>query len=234
MPADGRRPCCCCRGRRAIEERGGHGLGLGGNVALLGLGGELPLGVVAVALALAVLFEGVLDRDLAAEQVLVAEVVDGGVGALKVAKADEAEALGGAGVVARDLGQGEERAEARKGVVENLLVGHGVEVADKELGANVGGALAVGRGLVDAERLAVELDAVHDVGGVLGVGRRAELDEAEPLVGLRDAVARHVDVVDGAHLQHELVHHGGRRALVNVAHVDGGIFVLFPGDVAKS
>lgn len=214
--------------RRAVEESGRHGLRLGGNVSLLGLGGELALRLVAVPVALAVLLEGVLHGDLVAEDVLAVEVVNGGVAALKVAEADEAEALAAAGVVAGDLGQGEQGAEAAKGVVEDLLVGGGVEVADKELGANVGRLLLVGRGLVDAQRLAKQLDAVHDVGGVLGVGGRAELDEAEALVRLRDAVARHVDVLDRAHLQHHFVYHVRGRALVNVADVDGGVLVLFP------
>lgn len=48
-------------------------------------------------------------------------------------------------------------------------------------------------------------------------------------MGLGDAIARHVDVVDGAHLEHDFVDHGGGCALVDVADVDGGLFVLLPG-----
>jgi hypothetical protein len=47
-------------------------------------------------------------------------------------------------------------------------------------------------------------------------------------VRLGDAIARHVDVVDGAHLEHDFVDHGWGRALVDVADVDGGFLVLLP------
>lgn len=156
------------------------------------------------------------------------QIRHGSITAIKVGKADEPKPLARTALLPRDLGQTQQRAKAAKGVVEDLLVDHGVEVADEELGADLVGLLLVSAGLVDAQRLAVQLNAVHDVGRVLGVGGRAELDEAEALVGLRDAVARHVDVVDGAHLEHDFVDHCGGGALVDVADVDGGIFVLFP------
>jgi hypothetical protein len=47
-------------------------------------------------------------------------------------------------------------------------------------------------------------------------------------VGLGDAITRHVDVVDGAHLEHDFVDHGGACALVDVANVDGSLLVLLP------
>lgn len=212
-----------------LRHKRRQGLGLGHNVAFLGLLRQLSLGLVAVALPLAVLLEGVLHADLLAEHVLPVQVRDGGVAALKVAEADEAEALAHAAVVPGHLGQAQQRAEAGEGVVEEFLVHHGVEVADEELGANVGALLLVGRRLVHAQRLAEQLDAVHDVGRVLGVRGRAELDEAEALVVLGDAVTRHMDVVDGAHLEHDFVDGCCRGALVNVAYVDCRFFVLFPG-----
>lgn len=213
---------------RRVEEGLRDRLGLGDDVALLGLGGELSLSLVTVPLAPAVLLEGVLHRNLLAEDVLAVEVGDGGVAAVKVAKADKAEALACAAVLAGDLGQTEQGAEAAEGVVEDLLVDGRVEVADEELGADVGTLLLIGRGLVDAQRFPVELDAIHDVGRVLSVGRGAELDETEALMRLGDAVAGHVDVVDGAHLKHDLIYHGRRGALVDVADVDGRVLVLLP------
>ncbi|KAF5133314.1 hypothetical protein E5D57_003937 [Metarhizium anisopliae] len=186
-----------------------------------GCGGSLAASAAAA--------RGVLHADLLAEHVLPVQVRDGGVAALKVAEADETEALAHAAVVPGHLGQAQQRAEAGEGVVEEFLVRHGVEVADEELGANVGALLLVGRRLVHAQRLAEQLDAVHDVGRVLGVRGRAELDEAEALVVLGDAVTRHVDVVDGAHLEHDFVDGCCRGALVNVAYVDCRFFVLFPG-----
>ena len=182
----------------------------------------------------AVLLESVLNRHFLAENVLPVQVGHGGVAAVKVGKADKAETFAGPAVLAGHLWQAEQGPEAAEGVVEDLLVDHGVEVAHKELGADVGALLLVGRGLVHAEGLAVQLDAVHDVGGVLGVGRAAELDKAEALVRLGDAVAGHVNVVDGPHLEHNLVHHGGRGALVDVANVDSRVFVLLPGGWVSS
>lgn len=181
-----------------------------------------------MSLSLAVLLEGVLHRHLLAEDVLPVEVGNGSITALEVAVADEAKALARAAIFPSNLGNAQQRAEATKGVVKDLLVDHGIEVSDEQLGAHLGGLLLVGAGLVDAQRLAVELDAVHDVGGVLGVGRGAKLDEAEALMRLGDAISRHVDVVNGAHLEHDFVDHGRGRALVDVANVDRGLLVLLP------
>lgn len=89
---------------RTVEERWRHGLSLGSNVALLGLRGKLSFGFVSVSLTLAVLFEGVLHRDLVAEDVLAVEILNGGVAALKVTKADETESFASAVVVARNFG----------------------------------------------------------------------------------------------------------------------------------
>lgn len=153
--------------------------------------------------------------------------------ALKVGKADKTKSLASTRLLPRDLGQAQQRTEAAKRVVEDLLVHHGIQVSDKQLGADLCSALLIGAGLVDAQRLSVQLDAIHDVGRVLCVGGRAELDEAETLVRLGDAVARHVDVVDGSHLEHYLVHHGRRRALVDVADVDGRLLVLLPMPILR-
>lgn len=181
-----------------------------------------------MSLSLAVLLEGVLHGHLLAEDVLPVEVGNGSITALEVAVADKTKALARAAIFPRNLGNAQQRAEATKGIVENLLVDHGIEVSDEQLGAHLGCLLLISAGLVDAKRLAVELDAVHDVCGVLGVGRGAKLDEAEALVGLGDAISRHVDVVDGAHLEHDFVDHGRGRALVDVANVDRGLLVLLP------
>lgn len=180
--------------------------------------------------SLAVLFESVLHRNLLAEHVLSVQVDNRSITALEVAVTDKAESLARTAIFPGHLGDAQQRSKAAKSIVQDLLVDLGVQISDEELGANLGGPLLVGAGLVDAEGLAVELDAVHDVGSVLGVGGGAELDEAKALVGLGDAIARHVDVVDGAHLEHDFVDHGGGCALVNVADVDGGLFVLLPAE----
>ena len=93
-------------------------------------------------------------------------------------------------------------------------------------------------GHIEGRRAWVEVQVFDAGGGLLQAyghydAETAELDEAEALVVLGDAVARHVDVVDGAHLEHDFVYHGGRGALVDVANVDGRLLVLLPGRRGK-
>jgi hypothetical protein len=57
---------------------------------------------------------------------------------------------------------------------------------------------------------------------------RSVLDETEALMGLGNAIAGHMNVVDGAHLKHDLVDDGGGGAFVDVADIDSGLLVLFP------
>lgn len=211
-----------------LEESRRHGLRLDGDVVLLGLGGQHALGVVAVSLALAVLLVGVLDADVLVHEELAVHVVDGVVAGLEGAVADEAVALAEPVVVAGDLGGRDEGAEATEGIVQDLLVDHGVQVADEQLGADLEGLLLVSRGLVDTQGLAVQTDAVHDLGGVVSVHLAVELDKAEALVQLGDAVLGQVHVDDGAGLHHQLPYHGIAGALVDVANVDRGFFVLLP------
>lgn len=208
----------------------GKRLGFGEDVSRLGLRSQCSFGLVTVPVSLAVLFESVLHRNLLAEDVLSVQVGNCGITAVEVAVTDKAESLARTAVFPGHLGDAQQRSKAAERIVQNLLVDHGVQVSDEQLGAHLGGPLLVGAGLVDAQGLAVELDAVHDIGRVLGVGGGAELDEAEALVGLGDAIARHVDVVDGAHLEHDFVDHGGGCALVDVADIDGGLFVLLPAE----
>jgi hypothetical protein len=211
-----------------LKKRLGNRLGLGNNIALLGLCSELSFCLVTVSLSLAILLEGILHRNLLTQNVLPVQIRNSSITALKVGKADKSKALARARLLPCDLWQTQQRTEAAEGVIEDLLVDHRIEVSNEQLGANLGSALLIGAGLVDAQGFAVQLDPVHHVGGVLGVGGRAELDEAEALVRLGDAVARHVDVVDGSHLQHYLVYHCGGCALVDVSDVDGRLLVLFP------
>lgn len=183
--------------------------------------------------SLAVLLESVLHRNFLAEDILPVQVGNRSITALEVAVTDKTKPLARATIFSGHLGDAQKRSKAAKRIVQDLLVDHGIQISDEQLGAHLGGPLLVGAGLVHAEGLAVELDAVHDVGSVLGIGGGAELDEAEALVGLGDAIARHVDVVDGAHLKHDFVDHGGGCALVDVADVDGGLFVLLPAKEKK-
>jgi hypothetical protein len=190
-----------------LKKRLGNRLSLRNNIALLSLRCEFSFCLVTVSLSLAVLLESILHRNLLAQNILSVQIRNSSITALKVGEADKSKALARARLLPRNLWQTQQRTEAAEGIIEDLLVDHGIEVSDEQLGANLGGALLIGTRLVDAQGLAVQLDPVHHVGGVLGVGGRAELDEAEALVRLGDAVARHVDVVDWSHLQHYLVYH---------------------------
>lgn len=194
----------------------------------LGLLRKHALGLVAVALALAVLLVGVLDRDLLAHHVLAVHAGNGGVRRVEVAVGDEAVALAHVVLVACNLGRLCQLAELAKRVVERLLVDHGVEVADEQLGANLDVLLLVGRRLVHAHTAAVQRDVVHDLGRVVGLGLGVELDEAEALVLAVDAVDGHVDVAHAARVEHQLVEEPRRDALMEVADVDGGFLVLLP------
>lgn len=71
---------------------------------LAGLGGEHALGLVAVALAFAVFFVGVLDRDFFVHEVLAVHIGDGFIGGFEVGEGYEAVPFGEVGIVAGDLG----------------------------------------------------------------------------------------------------------------------------------
>ena len=68
-----------------------------------GLGGEHALGLVAVALAFAVLFVGVLDGDFFVHEILAIHVGNGIVGGLEIGEGDETVAFGEVGFVAGNL-----------------------------------------------------------------------------------------------------------------------------------
>lgn len=68
----------------------------------------------------------------------------------------------------------------------------------KRLGQAFSTTIPQGKGcetyLVDPDRLAVQLDLVHDPAGVLGILLRSELAETETLMSLRDTVLGQVDI----------------------------------------
>lgn len=201
---------------------------LGHYVVLLAFGGQSSFRLITVALALAVLLVRIVYTDSLAQEILPVHVRQRGVGGLERVKADETIPLGDVVVVAHNVGLAEDLTEGAEGVVEDLFVDLGVEVVDKKLGANVDRLLLVGGRLIDAEGLAVNTDAIQTLGGVLGGFGGVELDEAVALVVAGDAVEGHMDLADGADLGHELREELLGKALVYVADVDGGIFVLLP------
>lgn len=131
-----------------------------------------------------------------------------------------------------NLGGRSQRAKANKSLKQNLLIHHGVQVADKQLGADIQRLLLVCARLVDADGLPPQAHLVHDLCSILGILLALELDEAVALVGLGDAVFGQMDVGDAAGLEHELPDEGICDAFIEVADVDGGFFVLFPAGLS--
>lgn len=204
---------------------------LGNDVVLLALGGQLALSLVTMALALAVLLVGIFNRNGLAKQVLAVHGGNSGITSLERVEADEAIALGDIVLVADNVWLAKDLAKLGKRIVKDLLVNLGIEVVDEQLSANVDCLLLVGAGLVYADGLAPNSDAVEDLGGILRRGGGIKLDEAVALMCLRYAILRHVYLANRADLCHELREQLLREALVDVAHVDGGIFILLPGRV---
>ena len=150
--------------------------------------------------------------------------------------------------VSHYLGDLQDDAKSAERVVKKLLVDFRVQITDEKIGADVEVLLmrrrlekrdkqphqvvvpiqtkstrVFFRYLVDADRLAVEFDHVHDLDGVLGVLLVHELDEAVALMVLRDAVFGHMNVDDGACLDEELPQNGLGDLLVETSHVNCGI-----------
>ena len=189
---------------------------------------EHTLCLVAVSFSLAVLLVGVLHRDVLVHEVLIVHVGNGIVRGFEVGVGYEAIAFGEVGFIAGKLGLSYERTETAKGVVKHSLVDHGVEVANEEFSTHFDGFLFVSAGLVDADGFAVEADLVHDTGGIVGVFFGVELDETIALVGLSDAVFGEVDVGYAAGLEEEFPDKSIGHSFVEVADVDGAVFVLLP------
>lgn len=75
------------------------------------------------------------------------------------------------------------------------------------------------RGLVNSNWLAIELDHVHDLDGVVSVFFAQELHKSIPLVVARHTVLGHVDIHDGSCLYEQLPEDGVRNLLIQAADV---------------
>jgi hypothetical protein len=134
-----------------LEECLRDRLRLRDDIALLGFSGKCSLGLITVSLSLSVLLEGILDRDLLTQNILAVQRIDSSITALKVGKANKTETLARARLLPRDLWQTQQWTKPAERVVEDLLVDHGIEVSDEQLGANFGGSLFVCAGFVNAQ-----------------------------------------------------------------------------------
>lgn len=136
------------------------------------------LGGRAVPLAFGVLLEGVGHRDGPVAEVLAVHGLNGGVRRVKTGEIDERVALGVSRVrVSHDLWRLEDDAKGTEGVVEELLVDLGVQVADEDVCAHVE-VLVVRRRFVHSNWLAVKLDHIHDFYGIICILFTEELHKA--------------------------------------------------------
>lgn len=133
------------------------------------LSGQEALSSRTVPLPLGIFLEGIGDCDGTVAKILSIHGLDGSVRRIKASKVDKSVTLGIARVgVTHDLGGLKDNAKGTEGIVQKLLVDLGVQVANEDVGAHVQ-VLVVGRGLVDPDRLPVQLDHVHDFDRIVGI-----------------------------------------------------------------
>lgn len=151
-----------------------------------------------------VLLEGEGYCDGAVAQVLPVHGLNGRVGCLEARKIDESVALGIARLhVSHDLWCLENYPKGTECVVEKLLIYLWVQVPDEDVGSDIE-VLLMGRGLVDSDWLAIQLDHVEYLDGIISILLPHELHKAIPLVRLCHPVLRHVGVYYRTRLQKEL------------------------------
>ena len=138
-------------------------------------------------------------------------------------------------IIPRNLRRRSEWSKPRESLEKRLLIRHGIQIPHEQLRPNSlslpslathSPSPLISARLVDPNRLPPQADLIHGFGGIVGVVFGAEFDEAVALVGLGDAIFGEVDVEDGAGLQHEFPDEAVGAALVEVADVEGAVFVL--------
>ena len=78
------------------------------------------------------------------------------------------------------FGSGENDSECREGVVQQLLINFWVKISNEDVRSHVQ-VLLVRRGLIHSDGLAVQLDHVHDLDGVIRILLGQKLDETVTL-----------------------------------------------------
>ena len=127
------------------------------------LSSQETLGLVSVALALAVLLVCILDVDFLVHEKLLVHVFYRLVGSFKGVIGDEAESFGDACIVSRNLelstpacrkkeeekktylGSGNQVSKSAEGVVQSLFVHHAIQIAHKQFCAHLDGLLLICR-----------------------------------------------------------------------------------------
>lgn len=114
--------------------------------------------------------------------------------------------------------------EVAEGFIEQLLINFQIKVAHEDIGTYILCSLIL-RCLIDLDGLTIELDHVHYLDGVICILLALELDEAVPLVLVRDFIAGDVNIDHWPALREEFPEHVLIDLLVEVAAVDSGLLV---------
>ena len=137
---------------------------------------------------LAILLDCIVDGDVLVEQELAVERFDGSVCGFKAVEGDKGKPFWlSAGGVPGYLRKAYDTAKSGKSLVEQAFIDSRVEATDKEIGADIDLLTIVG-GFVDTDRLAVELETVHDFAGIVSILLCLEFGKGVALMGLGDAV----------------------------------------------
>lgn len=208
------------RWNRCVRKQLMRSIGVGQRV----LGRQETLSRGTVSFSLGILFERVRNGNRSIAEVLSVHGIHGRVRRLEAGKVDESKALRIARLrITHNLWRLQNHSERRERVVQQLLVHFRVQISDEDVRTHVQ-ILLMGRSLVNADRLAVQLDHVHNLDRVIGVLLAEELHEPVTLVHLRDSVLGHVHVHDGTGLDKHLPQQRLRDLVVEPTHVNGGIW----------
>ncbi|RUS87898.1 hypothetical protein EGW08_004314, partial [Elysia chlorotica] len=152
---------------------------------------------------LGVFFKCVGDCDGPVTQVLIIHGLNGCIGSLEACKVDKCIAFRVSRVsVSHNLRKKKSTclkyySKSTERIIQKFLIHLWIQVTNEDVGTDVL-PFGVCRGLmaylVDPDRLAVELDHVHDFDGVVCILLTHELDKTVALVSLGNAVFGHVDI----------------------------------------
>lgn len=185
-----------------------------------------------MSLSLGILPEGIRDRDGPISEILPVHSLNGSIAGLEAGVVDEGIAFAVARVgVTHDLRCLQNHPKRTEGVIQKFLVHLGVEVAYKKIGSHIE-ILLIRRGLVDADGLAVQLDHVQYLDGIVCVLLPQQLDKAIALMVAGHAVLGHMQVDYWTSLKKQFVENFVGDSIIQVAHIACGLLVTF-NDMAR-
>mmetsp|Transcript_3795 Transcript_3795/g.8359 ORF Transcript_3795/g.8359 Transcript_3795/m.8359 type:complete len:250 (+) Transcript_3795:563-1312(+) len=175
-------------------------------LVLLRLGGrcEHALSVRAMSFTAGILLKRVLHRNGPPTHVLPVHSADCVVRGRERRKLDKAKVFRLARIdVARDMRRINQLPKRAEHVVQRLLIHVVVQVAHKQIRADVE-LLALHARQLHAYGFVVQTHHIHDLCGVLRVLHRLKLHKPVPMRGPRDSITRNVHVSHPTHLRHQL------------------------------